>query len=117
MVMYTILSIFGYGLYSLLTDFTQVHYDTAIDKELCDVGPEFMDAGVRFYEKLLKKNISVRNLLGDASFSAKGNVNSFIRQKTVPLTIRKSYFELRLNQLKEQIESEAKKDKGGNAVA
>lgn len=116
MVLYTILSVFGYGLYSFLTDCTQVYYDTEVDKELCEVGPEFMDAGVRFYDKLLKKNMAIRNLLGDGSFSAKGNINSFIRQKTIPLTVRKTYFEMRLNELKEQFENETTAKKGENVA-
>lgn len=104
--MYSILGMFGYGLYSFLTDYTQVYYDTAVDKELCEAGPEFMDAGVRFYDKLLKKNIAVRNLLGDNSYTVMGNEKYLLRQKSLPLTIRKSYFELRLDELKKSLEQE-----------
>lgn len=106
-LMYTILATFGYGMYSFLTDFTQVYYDGAVDKELCEVGPEFMDAGVRFYDKLLKKNIAIRNLAGDNSYTVMGNEHFVLRQKSLPLTIRKSYFEMRLEELKKSLGKEA----------
>lgn len=81
-----------------------MYYDTCADKELCDVGPEFMEAGVRFYDKLLRKNIAIRNLTNDNSFTVKGNEQFLWRQKSLPLTIRKSYFELRLEDLKKNLQ-------------
>lgn len=82
-----------------------MQFDAGVDKELCDVGPEFMDAGVRFYDKLLRKNIAIRNLIGDQCYTAKGNEHSLLRQKTLPLTIRKSYFEMRLDELAKAAQS------------
>lgn len=99
LVLYSILSLFGYGVYSFLTDYTEVCYDTSIDKQLCDVGPEFVEAGVRFYQKLLQKNVAIRNLSQDNSYTVTGNQNFGLRQRSMPLTLRKSYFELRLNEL------------------
>lgn len=104
MVLYSILGMFGYGVYSFLTDYTQVYYDACVDKELCDVGPEFMEAGVRFYDKLLRKNIAIRNLVDDNSYTVKGNEQTLLRQKSLPLTIRKSYFEMRLEELKNNLQ-------------
>lgn len=95
---------FGYGVYAFLTDYTQVYYDASVDKELCDAGPEFMDAGVRFYDKLLRKNIAIRNLVNDNSYTVKGNEQILMRQKSLPLTIRKSYFEMRLEELKSNLQ-------------
>lgn len=91
---------FGYGVYSFLKDYTEVYYDTAIDKQLCQMGPEFVDAGARFYQKLLQKNIAVRNLNQDNSYTASGNLHFGLRQKSLPLTIRKSYFEQQLEEFK-----------------
>lgn len=51
--------------------------------------------GVSFYEKLLKKNIALRNLIGGNIYTALGNENFFLRQKSLPLTIRKSFFEMK----------------------
>lgn len=65
---------------------------------------EFIDAGIRFYDRILKKNIALRGLTGDNSiYTAKGNENYFLRQKSMPLTIRKSYFEMRMEELQKQL--------------
>lgn len=39
LVLYSILSIFGLGIWSFAKDFTQVQYDTHIGKSLCELGP------------------------------------------------------------------------------
>lgn len=98
-VLYGILTMFGVGLYTFATDYTEVYYDTTVDKQMCDVGPEFVEAGVRFYQKLLQKNVAIRNLTNDNSYSVSGNENFGLHQKSMPLTMRKSYFELRLGEL------------------
>lgn len=100
-VLYSIVGLFGYGVYSFLKDYTEVYYDTVIDTQLCQMGPEFMDAGARFYHKLLQKNIAIRNLNQDNSYTASGNLHFGLRQKSLPLTIRKSYFEKRLEEFKQ----------------
>lgn len=88
-------------MYSFLKDYTEVYYDTVIDTQLCQMGPEFMDAGARFYHKLLQKNIAIRNLNQDNSYTASGNEHFGLRQKRLPLTIRKSYFDKRLEEFKQ----------------
>lgn len=105
--LYTILSVFGLGMYSFMKDFTQVYYETQADKELADIAPEFIDTGIAFYDKLLKKNVALRNLIGENTYSASGNENYMLRQKSLPLTIRKSYFELRKKELEEAASSTA----------
>lgn len=102
-VLYGILSMFGFGLYTFMTDFTEVWYDTSIDKQMCDVGPEFVEAGVRFYQKALQKNVAIRNLSNDTSYTVSGNEDFGVRQKSMPLTVRKSYFELRLSELQKSV--------------
>lgn len=97
--MYSILGLFGIGSWSFLKDFNQVSYDADIDKELASLGPEFVQAGVRYYDKILKKNMALRALIGDDTYTAKGNTNYFIRQKSLPITIRKSFFEEKLAEL------------------
>lgn len=58
-----------------------------------------IETGIRFYDKLLKKNVALRNLTGENIYSAKGNENFFLRQKSLPLTIRKSFFEMKKKEL------------------
>jgi hypothetical protein len=82
-----------------------VSYDGDTDEKLAELGPKFIDAGVRFYDKLLKKNIAIRALTGDNSqYTAMGNENFMFRQERLPLTVRKAYFELKLEELKKKTE-------------
>ncbi|XP_073828751.1 transmembrane protein 177-like [Musca autumnalis] len=98
LVMYTILGLFGIGTWCFMKDFNQVTLDTEIDKELSSKGERFVQAGLSYYDKLLKKNIALRNLLKDDTFTANGNVNYLLRQKSLPLTIRRSFFEEKLQE-------------------
>ncbi|CAD7078437.1 unnamed protein product [Hermetia illucens] len=104
LTLYAIIGLFGLGVWSFSKDFTQVYLDGETDKELCKLGPEFIEAGVRYYDKILKKNMALRTLLEDDTYTAKGNENYLVRQKSMPLTVRKSYFELRLEELRKQLD-------------
>lgn len=53
--------------------------------------------------------MAIRQLTNDTSFTAMGNENFLIRHKTLPLTFRKAFFELKLKELqalKQKPESE-----------
>ncbi|EDW09589.1 transmembrane protein 177 isoform X1 [Drosophila mojavensis] len=104
-VMYNILGLFGLGSWSFMKDFNQVTDDATIDKQLATLGPEFVAAGISYYDKHLKKNIALRNLIGDDTYTAMGNENYMLRQKSMPLTARKSFFEEKWQQM--QTESTA----------
>jgi hypothetical protein len=63
---------------------------------------------VRFYQKLLKKNMACRELTGDLSeYTAMGNENFMLRQKRLPLTSRKNFFEMKQEFLGKSNASEA----------
>ncbi|ALC41825.1 CG33506 [Drosophila busckii] len=98
-VMYSILGLFGLGSWCFMKDFHQVSTDAEIDKQLASMGPQFVAAGVSFYDKHLKKNIALRNLIGDNTYTALGNENYMLRQKSMPITARKSFFEEKWQQL------------------
>lgn len=105
MMVYTLTSIFSTGLYFMCKDVAQVHYETKVDEKLADIGPDFIEGGIEFYDKLLKRNMALRHFLGkegEKLYSIKGNENFLLRHKRVPLTARKEYFELRLQQLQEK---------------
>lgn len=71
--------------------------DGATDEKLASLGKGFIEAGTRFYDKLLKKNIAIRELTGDSSeYTAMGNENFLIRNKRLPLTVRKTFFDIKL---------------------
>lgn len=71
-----------------------------------------IEAGIRFYEKLLNKNIAVRELSGKDLYSIKGNeYPGILRMNVYPLTARKHFFE---NALEELRQKEANEKNAGN---
>ncbi|XP_034476769.1 transmembrane protein 177 [Drosophila innubila] len=98
-VLYSILGLFGIGSWSFMKDFNQVTTDADIDKKLATLGPQFVAAGVTYYDKHLKKNMALRHLIGDNTYTALGNENYLLRQKSMPLTARKSFFENKWEEL------------------
>jgi hypothetical protein len=74
-VLYSIAAFFFYGIHSLAQDYSQVSLDGEVDEKLSSLGKPFIEAGIRFYEKLLKKNIAIRELSGDESqFTSMGEI-------------------------------------------
>jgi hypothetical protein len=101
-VLYTLSSLFVYGAYCFVKDTMQVSLDAEIDDQLASLGKSFIEAGYGFYTKLLKKNMAIRELTGDDNYTALGNENHYFRNKSLPLTIRKNYFETLLKNLKNE---------------
>ncbi|XP_053676377.1 transmembrane protein 177 [Anopheles nili] len=93
LVLYTICGLLGFGIYSFSTDMTEIYYETNVDKQMAELGPDVINSGARFYDKILKKNVAIRKLTGENYYTAKGNVNYLIRQKAAPLTLRKEFFQ------------------------
>lgn len=92
--------------YLFIYNLLKVSYDESTDEELATFGKTFLEAGIRFYDKLLKKNIAVRELTGDDSeYTALGNENFILRQKRLPLVSRKSFLEEKLKELDEKEKS------------
>ncbi|XP_068144817.1 transmembrane protein 177 [Drosophila tropicalis] len=100
-VLYSILGLFGLGSWTFMKDYNQVATDASIDKKLASLGPQFVAAGVSYYDKQLKKNMALRSLIGDSTYTALGNENYMLRQKSMPLTARKSFFAERWQELQE----------------
>ncbi|BFG04325.1 transmembrane protein 177 [Drosophila madeirensis] len=98
-VLYSILGLFGVGSWTFMKDFNQVATDAEIDKKLATLGPQFVASGASFYDKHLKKNIALRELIGDDTYTALGNENYMLRQKSMPLTARKLFFLEKLQEL------------------
>lgn len=102
MMQYFLVSTFMFGNYCFMKDLTACKYDANVDKQLAEMGEKWIKAGIGFYDKILKKNLALRELTGDNSkYSSTGNVNFLVRQKTMPLTERKKFFEKRLKELKD----------------
>lgn len=60
------------------------------------------DAGVRYYEKILNRNVAIRELSGTNLYTTRGNVHYLIRQKSLPFTSRRDFFRAKLTQYKAQ---------------
>ncbi|XP_063534219.1 transmembrane protein 177 [Cydia strobilella] len=111
--LYSIAGLFGVGIYFLMKDSSEVYYETEVDKSLCALGPEYVEAGVIFYDKILKRNQALRELMGaegEKKYSKLGNENFFLRQPRMALVHRKLYFENELKKL------ETQDDKAGKDV-
>lgn len=110
-ILYILVGSFTYGLYCLIKDATQVHIDGNTDETLAGLGNNFINAGYGFYSKMLKRNMAIRELTGSNDFTALGNVNSYFRTESIPLTMRKAYFEKLYKQnLKESEQSSQQKE-------
>lgn len=100
-IIYTLFGAFQAGIYFLFKDFTQIYFERKIDKELKEASPILAEGGKEFYSKLMSRNIALRTLLGKRGksyFTSMGNEHSFIRQKHLPLSDRKLFFEQSLNE-------------------
>lgn len=74
-----------------------------------------IEAGIRYYEKLLNKNIAVRELSGKDLYSVKGNeYPGILRMNVYPLTARKQFFEHALDELRKK---EAANEKNASETA
>lgn len=108
--LYSIVGLFGLGTYFLLKDMTEVHYETTVDKKLCELGPDFVESGAIFYEKILQRNQALRELMGkegESKYSKLGNENFFLRQPRIALIHRKQFFEDKLKEIKTNNEEES----------
>lgn len=106
--LYSIVGLFSLGTYFLIKDMTEVHYETEVDKKLCELGPDFIESGVIFYNKLLQRNQALRELMGsegERKYSKLGNENYFLRQPRLALVHRKQYFEEQLKAARKSTEN------------
>ncbi|XP_045107493.1 transmembrane protein 177-like [Portunus trituberculatus] len=74
--LYSIASLFGYSAYVLVKDIDSVASDGRGDGEAAAMGRAYIEGGVEFYEKVLQRNIALRELMGDDGrkiYTAKGN--------------------------------------------
>ncbi|KAI5642711.1 hypothetical protein NE865_05237 [Phthorimaea operculella] len=104
-IMYSILGLFGLGTYFLMKDMTEVYYESEADKKLCELGEDFIESGVIFYDKLLKRNQALRELMGkegEKKYSKLGNENFFLRQPRIALVHRKMFFESKLKEIRKE---------------
>ncbi|XP_050347142.1 transmembrane protein 177 [Nymphalis io] len=116
-ILYSIVGLFGLGSYFLLKDMTEIYYETEADKKLCELGPDYIESGVIFYEKLLQRNQALRELMGkegEKKYTKLGNENYGIRQPHVALIHRKQFFDLKLKECTEK--NDDNKDNNSDSI-
>lgn len=102
LVLYSLAGTFAIGQYVLLKDLTQTYFEKKVDEELKQKNRIFIEGGRETYGKLIARNVAMRELMGNVGkkyYTALGNEKSLIRQKHIPLSERRLFFE---NALKEQ---------------
>lgn len=79
---------------------------------------DVIESGIRFYEKLLNKNIAIRELSGSDLYSVKGNeYPGLLRYNVFPLTTRKLFLETALQEAKKKEAEEAEQNSESNTKA
>lgn len=102
-ILYSMVGMFTTGTYFLMKDMTEVYYETDVDKKLCELGEDFIESGVIFYQKILERNQALRELMGkegESKYSKLGNENFGLRQPRLALMHRKQFFEEKLKEIK-----------------
>ena len=95
----------GIQLYYTQKDFMFKRTEEKVDKKLVQLSPAYAKGGQEFYSKSLARNIAHRSLLdknGDKLFDEKGNLVSYFRKKTIPLSERKTLFDSKIEQFMEE---------------
>lgn len=75
-------------------------YQNKADENACDIGIEYIHGGIEYYEKLIQRNLVLRNIIpgGEKIYSERGNAFGFISVLSeLPLTYRKKKLEQILN--------------------
>ncbi|KAK9891511.1 hypothetical protein WA026_014747 [Henosepilachna vigintioctopunctata] len=95
-IMYMLVTGFSLGNYFLVKDGSQHYYERSVDKEIKENYPDLAEGAKEYYTKQLLRNMCLRTLLGkegEKIFSPLGNINYFIRIKSIPLMDRREFFD------------------------
>lgn len=99
---YVIFILFSPILWFGIKDYRSYQLDRENDEALCRLGTEYIKGGQEFYEKMLSRNRAIRTLAGAEGkgiYTAYGNEKTFLRQKHVPISHRKDFFDSQLRNL------------------
>ncbi|XP_012251753.2 transmembrane protein 177 [Athalia rosae] len=104
-IKYSLLGLFFLGNWTCLKDVTSCSFDRDCDVQVAELGEDYLKGGQEFYDKILQRNIALRNLMGKEGvklYSATGNDEFFIRQKRLPIIQRKLYFDKAIKNFSER---------------
>ena len=89
-VMYTGIGACALVFYTLVNDSYNCYLENASDRQAAELGKDYAQGGVEFYQKTLERNRALRELVprGDKYYTAFGNRVATWRQREVPLMQR-----------------------------
>ncbi|KAK4305697.1 hypothetical protein Pmani_022423 [Petrolisthes manimaculis] len=91
---YALVGSFGAAMWTLIKDSTTLNHENSADQQAASVSPSYTQGGLEFYEKILQRNIALRELMGkegENMYTAFGNEQVFIRTRNQPYTLRRDY--------------------------
>ncbi|XP_042233029.1 transmembrane protein 177-like isoform X2 [Homarus americanus] len=106
-MLYGLVSLFGYAFWSLGKDVSTVQYEASADRAAADVGEKYATGGLEYYEKVLQRNVALRSLMGtegDKLYTAYGNDQVLIRTKHIPFSLRRAYLKTRVEEYRKSTE-------------
>lgn len=95
----------------MITDMFQNGLDVQAEHTLAEMGEETIEAGISYYNKILKRNVALHRLSDKKMFTPRGDDAHLFRRKTVPISLRKEFLELELKKLRaKKAEIDTKED-------
>lgn len=93
---------FGVIFWILITSAIEYFYQHDADKKVCDIGEEYIYGGIEYYEKLIQRNLALRNIKPDGKkvISEEGNEHTLFSVFTESLQQKIKYLEHRLEKCK-----------------
>lgn len=95
-MLYLVFTLLGVISWFGIKDYRSYRLDSEHDRILCKLGAEYVKGGQEFYEKTLMRNRALRSLLGkegEKIYTTNGNEQAFLRQKHLPMSYRKDFFD------------------------
>ncbi|KAJ8680349.1 hypothetical protein QAD02_016136 [Eretmocerus hayati] len=86
----------GLSTWAQIRDGIYTHSEKKVDQKLAELGSDYVEGGIEFYDKQIKKNIALRSLMGPEgakTFNRDGDEIFFFRKKRTPVTHRKKFFQ------------------------
>ncbi|KAK8783514.1 hypothetical protein V5799_010117 [Amblyomma americanum] len=105
---YGIIVAFNATMYICFKDGMSQYWDKEADHRAAALGRDYVEGGIEYYEKVLRRNRALRDLLGNEGakyYTSKGNINRLLRTDHVPLTHRLDRLRSRLH-VSDESESE-----------
>lgn len=93
---------FGVIFWILISSAIENSYQINADKMVCDIGEEYIHGGIEYNEKLIQRNLALRNIIPDGkkAISEEGNEHTLFSVFTVSLQQKIKYLEHRLEKCK-----------------